>query len=202
MIGQRFSRLLILEEVERSKWNDRRVRCLCDCGKTKIINYGSIKQGLTKSCGCLQKEVVKKAKTKHGFSARNEEKHPLYALWVGMRKRCNNKKHKNFDRYGGRGIKVCPEWDDFSTFVSDMGERPEGFLIERLDNNKGYSKENCKWASYLEQQNNRSSNLRISFNGEIISEAELARRTNIARTTIQYWRNHGVLHKHVQGVSI
>ncbi len=86
---------------------------------------------------------------------RTRTKHPLYATWNRMRDRCNNPNHHAYHLYGGRGIKVCQEWDEFWQFVEDMGERPEGLQLDRIDNDAGYSKDNCRWASKKQQARNR-----------------------------------------------
>jgi len=201
MIGQKFNRLLIESEAKRSKWNDRRFNCICDCGNTTVVSYGHLKRGTTQSCGCLQKEKAKSINTKHGLAVR-KQKHPLYSIWTAMRARCNNKNHKDYPQYGGRGITVCKEWDSFQQFIEDMGERPKNYSIDRINNEKGYSRDNCKWSSSKDQQNNKRSNIKIRYYNEIISETELAKRTGIARSTLQYWRKNGILQTRVQGVQI
>jgi hypothetical protein len=95
----------------------------------------------------------------------NNENHPLYTTWRKMRERCNNPNHKFFHHYGGRGIKVCPEWDNFWVFVSDMGERPVGHSLDRIDNNKGYSKNNCRWATRSEQRKNSKTPFKLHAKG-------------------------------------
>lgn len=95
-----------------------------------------------------------------------KKSHSLYSMWKGMRNRCNNPNYRAYHRYGGRGIKVCNRWDDFWAFVRDMGERPEGFTIDRKDNDGDYEPSNCKWSSYSEQMNNKYNNHVIRYNGE------------------------------------
>ena len=105
-----------------------------------------------KSCGCL--------KTKHGLWQTRS-----YEVWSSMVKRCTRKSSRNYHRYGGRGITVCERWLDFENFYADMGERPEGLTLERIDNEKGYYPENCKWATVAEQNRNRKNNVNITIDG-------------------------------------
>lgn len=109
----------------------------------------------------------------------------IYQCWHNMKSRCTNKKHPQYKHYGGRGIFVCKEWVSFRNFFSDMGDRPEGMTLERKDNNKGYSKDNCKWATAKEQANNRRSNRLIPFNGKRLSLSEWAKNLCIDKSALR-----------------
>jgi hypothetical protein len=112
-------------------------------------------------------------------------KSPIYNVWCGMKSRCYNKNRKSYPRYGGRGISVCKEWiHNFKTFAVDMGERPNGYTLERIDNNKGYSKDNCKWASRSEQQLNREITGKFLVDGVIVIPCVVARENGMKGETI------------------
>ncbi len=160
--GQKFGRLTVIERLFERRNHDYRSAlwlCRCDCGNEVRTYAGYLKSGNTKSCGCLHKEAV----TKHGF------RHlPEYNIWRGMLDRCYNKETAAYPRYGGRGITVSDEWkESFEAFYRDMGTRPsEDYSIDRKDNDKGYSKENCRWATSEEQMRNRSNNVYYEKDGE------------------------------------
>lgn len=129
-------------------------KCLCDCGNNIVVRGSSLKNGHTKSCSCLRIERNKEQKTKHGRYGSKE-----YITWSNMKKRCMNSKSPNYKDYGGRGIKICKRWEEFENFYVDMGDRPEGKSIDRIDNDGNYTPKNCKWSTHTEQMNNRRNNI-------------------------------------------
>ena len=168
-LGSRYGNLTIVKEVEpayNSKMEIiRRVECNCDCGNNAIVRLLNLRYGNTKSCGCGQRKIssltMSKTLLKHGRNKKGNTK-PEYVSWQSMKQRCYNTNKDNFSNYGGRGIKVCDRWkDSFINFFTDMGERPEGYTLDRINNDGNYELSNCRWATYKEQRNNQRKNILI-----------------------------------------
>lgn len=164
LVGQTFGRLTVQSLVGSVK-NKKVWLCLCSCGKQNTVPTAMLRCGSTKSCGCLGIEARSAATSKsnktHGMS-----KTQTYSIWFNMRRRCEQKSHKSYCHYGGRGIIVCDRWKTFHAFFEDMGEAPVGLSIERKDVNGNYEPSNCCWATMKEQSNNRRTNHVLSAFGE------------------------------------
>jgi len=132
----------------------------------------------------MKRPDLSERNTTHGLSDR-----PEYAIWSGMKQRCNYKKHKSFHRYGGRGIQVCPEWSDFAQFLEDMGDRPNGMTLDRIDSDGDYSKDNCKWSTSSDQMKNTSRTRKITSDGITLCIKDWAEKLGVSSQTL-YQRVH------------
>lgn len=188
--GEKFGRLEVVSwrsEVD-SRGRDRTmVVCRCDCGKEVEVRRDSLRSGKTTSCDCLRVERAVAKNTTHGMSS-GEKKTPEYAIWVQIKDRCSNPKNGHYDRYGGRGITICPEWrDSFTRFLSDVGARPSPELtIDRIDNNRGYEPGNVRWVTRRVQSGNRVNTVRLTYNGRTECLAEWARIIGVTPATLAY----------------
>jgi hypothetical protein len=155
LTGSIFGRLTVLDRAaENDPQRKPRWVCMCSCGKTTTVRRSDLRKGATSSCGCYMVESRHTGRPKHGCSNKvNSE----YTTWQGMKHRCTNPKDVCYRYYGGRGITVCDRWfNSFENFIADMGVRPfKGAQLDRIDNEKGYSPENCKWSTAKENANNK-----------------------------------------------
>lgn len=183
LIGQKFGRLLVILRMDNNKWGQLRWLCECDCNdKNEIMVIGgNLKNGHTKSCGCLRKEATSKNYQnnhyglKHGYY-----KTRFYRSWSDMIQRCNNPNNQSYHYYGGRGITVCERWLKFENFLEDMIKDWEPRLtIERKDKNGNYCKNNCKWATRKEQVRNRRNNFYVKHREKTQLLIEWSKETGI-----------------------
>ena len=157
LTGQRFGRLLVVEK-SKSKYGYVTWLCKCDCGNEKVVSGDMLRKGKTNSCGCLRKEETSKRRRQHGKKGTR-----LYFIWVAMKARCNNPNNKRYSSYGGRGIKVCDEWqDNFQAFNNwaiksgyDENAKFGQCTLDRINVNGNYEPSNCRWATMAEQNKNK-----------------------------------------------
>ena len=153
VLGQRFGRYLVIAKSDkRTKAMKQMVLCKCDCGTEREVVVGNLRSGLTTSCGCWKDEKTGNRRRKHGFS-----KTTMYHRYRSMIRRCYDPLNNEFHNYGGRGIKVCNRWlESVENYIEDMGFPPfDTASVDRIDNDGGYFKENCRWATKTEQNLNR-----------------------------------------------
>lgn len=178
-IGQRFGRLLVTARLESDKNGNSRWLCKCDCGNESTPQGQALRSGATISCGCAAKEINSERSTKHGASSTRE-----YKAWHMMIQRCTNPKNHKWHRYGARGIKVCDRWLSYESFLEDMSPRPRGMTLDRRENDGNYEPDNCRWATPLQQANNRSVNVMVDIDGESMTMSVACRRFGIKRETV------------------
>ena len=158
LTGKVYGRLVVVEEAGRNSKGKILWKCKCNCGNETIVIGENLKSGATQSCGCYRKEIEVVASVTHGLSHSNGKINRLYSIWIDMKKRCNNTKNKEYKNYGGRGIKVCQEWASeymaFHEWAINNGYSKE-LTLDRIDVNKDYGPENCKWSTWLEQGRNK-----------------------------------------------
>lgn len=151
LTGQKFGRLTISGATDKRKNGYIIWRCICSCGNEVFVSTRHLKNGDSRSCGCLQKEIVAKQMTTHGMWGT-----PIYSVWNGMIQRCENPKDTDYKYYGDRGIKVCERWHTFENFYADVGDPPEEMTLDRWPDNDGnYEPNNWRWATRSQQNKNR-----------------------------------------------
>lgn len=182
--NQKYGRLTVIRAVGQNRESRWKWECLCECGKTTISYKNQLENAGKKEClDCARKG---KNATHGGRFTK------LYSIWQGIHARCKRPKMRCFKDYGGRGIKVCEKWSSFENFRDDMCEIPSGMQIDRIDNNKDYSPENCRWVSATENACNRSNSKRWFVDGvEYQSDSAAAKAFNVSTMTIRRWCEGG-----------
>ena len=151
LCGRRFGRLLVVEREGSTARGMAKWRCRCDCGSEAVVIGVNLRTGNTTSCGCIHREGVSCRSRTHGAKVKGRSQR-TYRSWQAMKDRCLNPRHPRYAEWGGRGIMICPEWiGSYERFLADMGERPEGTTLDRLDSDGHYTAENCRWATPKEQ---------------------------------------------------
>lgn len=201
VVGQKYGKLTVKKLAVSGNANQRRWLCNCDCGGTKVTSEDNLKRGHCKSCGCLLKGNGGKSiyGTNHGESSTR-----LYKIWARMKERCYLKSSPSYARYGGRGIAVCDEWNEsflaFKEWALSNGYN-DSLTIDRIDNDMGYSPDNCRWATYKEQGNNRRTNRYESYNGKTQTVSQWAEEFGVPYVwLISRLRNGKTLSDYMKGV--
>ena len=165
-IGNKYGKLTVIEFAGIESHGQATWLCECECGNTTITRGNRLRKGATRSCGCLHKRPDTKT---------TMYKTPEYRIWISMNDRCYNEKSVVFHNYGGRGITVCTRWrESMQAFYDDMGPRPDGYTLDRINNDGPYSLENCRWATMKEQQNNRRDNHMLTYDGKTMTISQWA----------------------------
>lgn len=173
LTGQQFGRWTVLTKAkQKGSFGEIYWNCLCECGSRRTVTAQSLRNGKSKSCGCYSRDRTRT----HGM-----ESTQIYNTWAQMLARCNNPNAINFHLYGGRGIRVCERWHRFEEFYADMGDRPEGCQLDRINNDGDYQPGNVRWASLREQNRNRRSTILLVWRGKQYPLPELAEMHGISR---------------------
>lgn len=195
--GRRFGRLVVQHRAHDPRRGPR-WQCACDCGQTAIVLGANLRGGHTTSCGCYLYERQRVVNLTHGHSASGSQS-PEYRSWAHMVARCTNPKHKDFRRYGGRGIAVCKEWrESFALFLHCVGPRPSaGHSIDRIENARGYEPGNVRWATRLEQSRNQSRLVKVTIGSESMLVVDWIARTGMSRSVYHKRRRAGASREQV-----
>lgn len=187
IINKKYNFLIVKKYVGKGKYGQSLFECLCDCQNKSIVDYSSLINGKTKSCGCYKKRIMSERSKKHNMYGTK-----IYWIWSSMIQRCINQNNKKYKNYGKRGIKVFNEWRHFNNYYNDFGKyHKPGLQMDRIDNNGNYCKENCRWTTPLVQANNRTDNRVITYCGKTKNLTQWGRVFNLSHSKIRYRLNNG-----------
>ncbi len=181
LIGKSFERLTVIDLFDKDRDHNLKWLCLCKCNNEIIVLGCNLRSGHTKSCGCLQKNMASMANITHGHSQNDK----TYKTWNQMIQRCTNPNNKDYKNYGGRGIKVYKRWLKFEIFYEDMGDAPPGLQIDRIHNDKGYFKKNCRWSTPKQNNNNKRNNHYITAFNKTQTMMQWSEELGIPYTTLK-----------------
>lgn len=183
--NQTFGQLTAIKLVDRPVGvkNGTYWECLCKCGSMHKTTLNRLQSGKSNNCGCLSKEKWKTAATTHGLS-----KHPIRKVWEAMLDRCTNPSNKRYKNYGGRNINVCVDWLSLEKFAEDMlSSYKKGLTLDRINNDQGYSKVNCRWVDLKVQANNRTSNVKYEYKNQLKTISEIIKEENLSLSYGTIW---------------
>lgn len=192
LTGKRFGRLTVIKRVlPNYQGKQARWLCRCDDGNESIVRTFALKGGYIKSCGCLHDELCRERATKHGHGL-SSNRSPEFRAWINARRRCYDTKMISYPNYGGRGIQMCEEWrNDFTAFLRDMGPRPKGTTLDRVDNDGNYDKANCRWSDWLTQVRNSRHCHYVEYEGRRLTISELAELAKLPYSLVASRIRHG-----------
>ena len=194
-VGQRYEKLEVIKYVGMAK-HAVYYLCRCECGNEKIVKYASLCSGNTTSCGCTHQEKMRKKMTTHGMAGQGNNRHPLYKVYSGMKSRCYNPNHKYWSCYGKRGITICDEWIgetgylNFYNWAMENGYE-KGLTIDRIDTDKGYSPDNCRWTDSFTQGNNTSANTYMTCGFYTFTISIWCKITGLTNSNVMYRKSCG-----------
>jgi hypothetical protein len=183
LVGKSYGDLTVIEYRKGTKKKKAQWLCLCACGNQRLNSTDMLNSGNSSSCGCTKGSRIGAKKRTHGHSTGSLTTR-TYRIWTNMKTRCTNPKATQYKFYGGRGIGVCDKWSSFGRFLEDMGECPPGMTIERKDVNADYSKENCIWATWSTQANNKRSTRWLNIEGSMLSMSSASRAYGVSVSVI------------------
>lgn len=193
LTGQKYGRLTAVNNTGKKNLRNFIWNFKCDCGSTVELPSGEVRRGRVGSCGCLGKELARERMKKiQSLGTEAAKTHGMtntrtFVSWDSMKQRCLNPNHKSYCEYGGKGVEVCDRWiNSFENFLADMGERPIGTTLDRKDGSLGYTPENCRWATFEQQGNNRKTNVFLEHDGKKLTVTQWSKIVGISNKAISY----------------